>query len=98
MTLVRGRIQISCLTLSIKTMPRRFTHEQAQVDTDTDFRSRRFQEEASLLIADGQAEFLHDLEHVFPNAAFLAEGLVAKEVGGMIGGHERGAARGLPGA
>src|SRR4051812_31038225 len=50
---------------------------------------RALKKKIALLFADGQRELFHYLKHVLPNSALLAERLVAKHVGGMIGRHQR---------
>lgn len=48
-------------------------------------------EEAALLLRDAAAEFFHDEEHVFPDLTLFANGLVAEQIGGMVGDHDRDA-------
>src|SRR6266542_6734136 len=54
--------------------------------------SSRLDEKPPLLLADRHRELFHHLEHVFPDPALLAQSLVAQQVRGMIGRHERRAA------
>src|SRR5689334_839961 len=56
----------------------------------------RPQKIAALFLADGHTEPFHDLKHVFPDLALLAQGLVAEQVGWMKRGHQRNAAIRFP--
>jgi len=51
-----------------------------------------FEKIAALFGGDGLVELFQDLQHVFPNFAFLGEGLIAEQIRGMKGRHEGDAA------
>ena len=55
-----------------------------------------FGEVGALARADGQAGALHDEEEVLPDHAFGLQGVVAEEVAGVVGDHERAALPRLP--
>jgi hypothetical protein len=42
----------------------------------------------SLFVANGSSEPVEDLQHVFPNLAFLGRRLVSEQISGMIGNHQ----------
>ena len=56
------------------------------------------EKEIPLFIGDGEFQFFHDLEEVFPDHAFGAFGFVVKDVGGVESGHQGDAFVFVPGS
>src|ERR1043166_82690 len=53
-------------------------------------------EKFSLPFADWHLQLLHHLQHILPNTAFFDRGLVAKEIGGVIGEHQGRTTKSMP--